>query len=143
MKTGSDDVSLTYRIPEVPSSSELRILRLELTRFLDYDVDSAKPCAELDEIITIDDPSPGYRTVSPGQEFTAVVLLSERYEGVKDILGQCDLVAHWSFKMYTEDRLRFPRMAGSVVIPATLDPVFHPEIVVLGKAWTNRIYSED
>lgn len=121
----------------IPSSKSLRIVSLGADRFPDYD-NASTICRSLKEVITIDDPSPGYVEVKPGQEFVEDVPLSNKVEGVKDVLGRCELVVTWSYKMYTQDKVRFPRMAGSIVIPSSRVPVAPPDVTVRAAQWSYK-----
>jgi hypothetical protein len=119
----------------IASGRGLRIA-LDATRFPDYDNNGRSgPCVNLEEIITVNDPDSGFREVKPGEEFVEVIRLSEQYHGVKEVLGQCELVVNWSYKMYTQDKVRFPRLAGSVVVPSSLRPVPPPDVTVQGTSW--------
>ncbi len=131
--TGQD--SLEAQASSLPGVQRRFTIALDVQRYPDYDNPAGRPCANLQDIITIDDPGPGWKSVNSGQEFVEDVRLADLYKGVGDVLGRCELVVNWSYKMYTRDKIRFPRMAGSVVIPSSRRPVIPSDVSVQGDPW--------
>jgi hypothetical protein len=119
----------------LPGVQRRHTIAVEVGRYPDYDNKDATPCGNLEEIITIDDPGPGWRVVQPGAAFDEDVKLDELYKGIDSMIGRCEVVINWSYKMYTRDEIRFPRMAGSVVVPWDARPIVPPDIVVRGSRW--------
>ena len=75
------------------------------------------------ERIIISDPSPGAVQLPPKGGLRATVIMSTRYKNIQDIIGKCDLVLTWSYRLYLDEGPSASRMAGVVVIPASLRPL--------------------
>jgi hypothetical protein len=140
-----DDVTLTFRlryqgsesitadISTLPGVQKLKTVFVDAGRFPDRDLPHGTKCGNLKEVIMIDDPGLGSIPVAPGQEFVETVHLSKWYLGLENVLGRCEIVVNWSYKLYAhDDTVGFPRMAGSVVIPSDQVPIVPPDIVVYG-----------
>lgn len=132
--------SVEADVATLPGIQDRFTMRVDAHSLSDWDVlDDDGPCSTLKDIIKINEPSPGWRVVKPGEEFVEEIPLAELYTGIESAIGRCEIVVNWSYKMYTRDRIRFPRMAGSVVIPTSLRPVVPPEIRVQGEPWTSGV----
>jgi hypothetical protein len=119
----------------LPGVQRRNTIAIDVSRYPDYDNSENKPCGTLNDIIVVDDPGTGWRRVQPGEEWVENVKLSDLVSGVKDVVGHCDIVINWSYKMYTRDKVRFPRMAGSIVVPSNRRAIVPPDVRVTGDVW--------
>lgn len=133
------DQSFEADVGTLPGVQARNVVALDADRFPDWDNQWAgNPCPSFREIISINEPSPGWRLVSGGQQFHERVALSDLYSGVEGSIGRCDIVINWSYKLYTKNKVRFPRMAGSVVIPSSMLPIVPPDVSVVGAPWKGK-----
>ncbi|MEZ5521341.1 MAG: hypothetical protein R3F08_07720 [Dokdonella sp.] len=120
----------------VPGFGGRSAVRVSAERVADLDKASNKPCQQLVEKITIDEVPTHWIEINPGSEFRHNVRLSQLYDGVAENSGQCDLIINWTYKIYTQDAVRFPRVAGSVVVSSDGKVSSPTTAVISGESWT-------
>lgn len=103
----------------LPGERVFRFISFKADSFPIYDNNPFVYCPKPLEWVFIDDPGVGYKTISPGEDLIQEIDLFKLYENMPNILGKCDFVFYWSYKVYL-DGYDAPRVAGTVVIPATL-----------------------
>ncbi|MEZ5462216.1 hypothetical protein [Dokdonella sp.] len=119
----------------VPGFGDRSAVRVSAERVPDLDEASRRPCQQLIEKIYIDEVPTHWIEIKPASEFRHKIRLSDLYDGVGGNIGQCDLIINWTYKIYTEDAVRFPRVAGTAVVSSDGTVSLPTTTLVLGKSW--------
>lgn len=127
---GNDEIVVDRSV--LPGVQRMQAVYIDAGRFPDRDLPRGTHCGNLEEVIVIDDPGPGTQLVTPGEEFIDVIRLNDWYRGWEGVLGRCEVVINWSYKLYTHSGVIFPRMAGSIVVPSNQVPLIPPRALVFG-----------
>ena len=113
----------------------LKTVSLDLSEFQDYDKEVGESCKKVEEKIYIDDPSPGWRKINDGESFSEILNVGDFFKEISDVIGKCDIVINWSYKIYTKGKYRFPRISGSFTIPSDLNLPLPSDVSAYGQRW--------
>lgn len=78
-------------------------------------------CPIPEQKIFIDDPGIGYVLIKPGETVTQKIDLYQIFYKFDQIIGKCDFVFYWNYKLDITKSYQAPRIGGAVIIPANLD----------------------
>jgi len=132
----SGATKLTVEVSNLPGVQRLSTVYVDVQRTYDNNAEPFEICPSPTATMVIDDPGIGSRTVVAGQEFVEKVYLNDSVSNLSQIMGKCDVIAFWEYKLYADSAngpIDFPRMAGAVVFRRDLSFNVPPDVSVAGR----------
>ncbi len=86
-----------------------------------YEAKEFTACPAPVQVYFFNHSGPGEMTIKPGQEFVQEVDLNEVFKNMDEIVSKCDLVVHWSYRPVLKSGAYVERLAGAIVIPASMN----------------------
>lgn len=96
-------------------------VNLQAVSFLDYRKSRFVKCPKPIQNILIDDAGVGVEKISHNAVLEQRIDLNEVYGNMSKILGRCDLVIYWSYKIDVQSGPQIERLAGALVIPSDIN----------------------
>ena len=104
----------------LPGMRVARSISYMADSIIDYKSKQFKPCPTPEEKIFFDEGAIGNYELQPGEVLVQYIDLFQVYSEFEKILGVCDFVFYWNYKLDIEGDYEMPRIAGAIVIPSTL-----------------------